>query len=447
MSFFSSLKPNQREAVGLLQIGTFLEYFDLMLYVHLATLLNGIFFPATDTHTAALLIAFAFCSTYLLRPFGALLFGYIGDHIGRKITVIMTTFMMAISCIIIANAPTYAQIGVTAAWIITLCRITQGLSSMGEIIGAEIYLTEITRPPLSYPVVGLIALSSALGSMCALILGTLVTTTGFNWRVAFWIGAAIAMVGSVARTRLRETPEFSDMKRRLKKVIDTTSHDGLEKAASLLKVTSSLEKEKVNQKTSLACFFIQCGWPVFFYFSYMYGGTILKESFGYTPEQIIHHNLIVSIVQVLSFILFIILSCRIYPLKLLKFKVVALLPCIIAFPFILTYYNSPFNVFLVQSFCIFFILNGGPAMPIVISYFPVFRRFTYNSFIYALSRAIVYVITSFGLVYLTAFFGHWGMWIIMIPTVVGFTWSIYHYEKLEKTSNPQIFNKIAHTPS
>ena len=91
-----------------MQIGTFLEYFDLMLYVHMAVLLNELFFPKTDPLTTALLTAFAFCSTYVLRSFGALLFGYIGDHIGRKTTVILTTMMMAASCTIMASLPTYA---------------------------------------------------------------------------------------------------------------------------------------------------------------------------------------------------------------------------------------------------------------------------------------------------------------------------------------------------
>ncbi len=175
MGSFSSLNSEQKEAVGLLQIGTFLEYFDLMLYVHMAVLLNDIFFPKTDPHTASILAAFAFCSTYLLRPFGALLFGYIGDHIGRKSTVILTTMMMAISCIIMATLPTYAQIGITAAWLMIICRILQGLSSMGEIVGAEIYLTEITTPPIRYPIVALIGCASRLGNMAALGIATLIT--------------------------------------------------------------------------------------------------------------------------------------------------------------------------------------------------------------------------------------------------------------------------------
>ena len=91
------LTREQKEVVGLLSIGTFLEYFDLMLYVHMAVLLNELFFPKTDPFTASLLSAFAFCSTYILRPFGALLLGYIGDNIGRKATIIISTGIMALS--------------------------------------------------------------------------------------------------------------------------------------------------------------------------------------------------------------------------------------------------------------------------------------------------------------------------------------------------------------
>ena len=91
------LTRQQKEAIGLLSIGTFLEYFDLMLYVHMAVILNELFFPKTDPFTASLLSAFAFCSIFVFRPIGAIIFGYIGDNIGRKATIVITTFLMSIS--------------------------------------------------------------------------------------------------------------------------------------------------------------------------------------------------------------------------------------------------------------------------------------------------------------------------------------------------------------
>ena len=134
-----------------------------MLYVHMAVVLNDLFFPKTDPHTASLLAAFAFCTTYIFRPIGALIFGFIGDHVGRKVTVILTLMFMALSCVFMANLPTYAQIGITASWIVTVCRIVQGMSSMGELTGAQLYLSELINPPARYSAVALLAFASAKG--------------------------------------------------------------------------------------------------------------------------------------------------------------------------------------------------------------------------------------------------------------------------------------------
>ncbi|WP_342271932.1 MFS transporter [Candidatus Tisiphia endosymbiont of Parasteatoda lunata] len=121
----------------------------------MAAFLNELFFEPTDSHSTSLMMSFAFCATFVFRPVGALIFGWLGDNIGRKFTVIITTFMMSASCLVIANLPTYAQIGSVAAWILTICRIVQGISSMGEITGAQLYITETINPPAQYVGVGL----------------------------------------------------------------------------------------------------------------------------------------------------------------------------------------------------------------------------------------------------------------------------------------------------
>lgn len=94
-----SLTRYQKQAISLLSVGTFLEYFDLMLYVHMAVLLNKIFFSPDNPYSVKVLSAFAYCSTFVFRPFGSLLFGWIGDNIGRKPTIIITTIMMSCTCL------------------------------------------------------------------------------------------------------------------------------------------------------------------------------------------------------------------------------------------------------------------------------------------------------------------------------------------------------------
>lgn len=417
MQLLSSLTRRQKESIALLQIGTFLEYFDLMLYVHMAVLLNELFFPKTDPQTAALLSALAFSSTYFLRPVGALIFGWIGDNVGRKATVILTTLLMSISCMIMANIPTYAQVGITAAWLVTLCRVIQGLSSMGEIVGAEIYLTETIKEPSRYPAVGLITCSATVGSLFALFIASLAISACFNWRAAFWIGACIAVVGSIARTRLRETPEFINAKSRLKDSENRNNSLGGQKS--------------FNVKTILACFLIQSGYPVSFFLTYIYCGDILKNSFGYSPENVIHNNLMVALVELIGYLVCVYVCCKVHPLKILRTKVFIALPFFLALPIGLQVIDSPNILFCFQLICILLSLTDFPATAVYYKYFPTLKRFTYTVFIFASSRAVMYTMTSFLLVYLTNKLGHMGLWLILLPVIYGFSWGIRYFEKLE----------------
>ena len=166
----NKLTKKHKEAVGLLCIGTFLEYFDLMLYVHMAVLINDLFFPKTDDPKMLYIYgAIAFCSSYILRPFGGLLIGWIGDKYGRKITILITSFSMSAACLVMSAVPTYEKIGIAATFIVTGCRMVQGFSSMGEITGAFVYITESLKAPLRYSVVTFVTIFNRLGSLFALI--------------------------------------------------------------------------------------------------------------------------------------------------------------------------------------------------------------------------------------------------------------------------------------
>ena len=420
------LNREQKEAIGILSMGTFLEYFDLMLYVHMTVLLSELFFPKSDPHTSALLTSFVFCSTYIFRPIGALVFGYIGDNIGRKKTVIITTMLMATSCIVMANLPTYEQIGITASWILIICRITQGMSSMGEIIGADLYLIETIKPPAQYPAVALIESCFVLGGMFSLAMASFVTSFGLNWRLAFWFGAMIAIVGIFARTRLRETPEFADAKRRLKRIFQESNVDPKELEDSYI------YQKKAKKKTLVSMFLMDCAWPICFYVSYIYCGTILKDSFGFNATQIIHHNLIVSMVELLNALLVTYLSYKIYPLKILKTKLLIFIPFVLVCPYLFANVGTPLQVLLIQSFIMSFGCFISPAFPILYKHLPIFQRFTYASLSFALSRALIYTVISFGLVYLTEYCDHWGLLMIMIPIIIGYTFGLSYFTKLEK---------------
>ncbi|WP_342170182.1 MFS transporter [Rickettsia endosymbiont of Seladonia tumulorum] len=336
---------DQKQAISLLSIGSFLEYFDLMLYVHMSVLLNKIFFSPDNTYSVKILSAFAYCSTFVFSPFGSILFGWIGDNIGRKPTIIITTILMSCTCIGMAILPSYDEIGFTATVLVTLFRAIQGISSNTEVTGAELYLTETIKPPLQYPAVTSFTVSTALGTMAALGVAKLVTSTDLNWRYAFLFGAFVAITGTMARTTLKETPDFVDAKRRLQLAIEKTGID-----------PKKIENNDiVKERTNLKCFF----------------------------------------------------------------------------PFIMQNL-TPSYIMLIQLYFLIFAPTATPAKAIFYKHFPVFKRFTHTSFTYAMSRALMLLITSFGLAYLTEYFGYWGILMIMIPVTIGYYFGLRHFENLDK---------------
>lgn len=414
---FAKLSKKQKEAAGLLQIGTFLEYFDLMLYVHMASLLNDLFFPKTDPETASILSAFAFCSSFVFRPFGAILFGYLGDHIGRKSTVIITTFMMAICCLIMANASTYDQIGIAASWIVTFCRITQSIASLGEVINAEIYLTEISKPPMRYTLVALIPTASVLGSTFALFISFFfITYASSSWRGIFWTGASIAVLGSIARIRLRETADFINAK-------------------SAIKEKPNQEDAKKLRKTSFSYALISFAWPLFFFLAYVYCGNLLKNKFAYTSQELIKHNLFITLIDLIEVVFLCVISSKVFPLKILRYRWTCNLVLIACLPFLLNFASTPLHIGMIQVVCLGFGLSPHPAYAVFFEHFPVLKRCSYIGILYAVAHSSMYIITSFGLIYLTSDFGHYGLWIITIPVSFAFYRGFIHFENLHKAGN------------
>ncbi len=421
-----ALTKEQKQAVGILSIGTFLEYFDLMLYVHMAILLNDLFFSKTDTFSASLLSAFSFCATFIFRPIGALLIGWLGDTYGRKSTILLTTAMMSIACILMAALPTYDQIGIFASIAVTVCRVLQGMSSMGERVGAEVYLTEIIKPPKVYPAVASLSICLTLGGTVALFVANLAIAHALNWRVAFWIGAIVAFVGTFARSKLRETPDFADAKRELHKLCNNLKIDKSKLKESLVYT------EKLSKRTAISFFLIQLACPVWFYLTFIHCSSVLKDKFGYTIEQVIQQNFIVSSLDILFTIIITYLVIFINPLKFLKIKTLIAFPLIVACPFLLDCVTSGFELMLFQILLLLLLPLDFPATPIFYKSFPVFSRFTTVCFSYATSRAVMYIISSFGIIYLIKYFGNLGLLFLFVPVIIGYGFGLLHFVNLEK---------------
>lgn len=404
----------QKKALFLIQIGAFLEYFDLYLYVHLAFILNDKFFPKTDPYTASLIAAFTFSSTYLLRPLGALVFGYLGDQYGRKSTIVITTMIMAFCSFTIASLPPYEKIGITASIIMVLCRILQGFSSIGEFVGALIYVTETTKAPRSYFYATLVAFFTNLGSTFALLVGTvfLLTNSEEGWRTAFYFGAGIAVVGSVARAQIRETPEFLEEKR--------LGHTGSKKLSELL-------PSKLTKRSFLCYVGVECLRPLYFYLSFIYLGALLKTKYGLTSTQVVTHNLLVSGIEALASLAYGWLSLRVYPLKILKIRGSLFLCFALCLPFLLQNATGAFDIFLIQ--CGLLVLGEGvtPAHVIFLRAFPVIGRYTQAATAYALSRIMTTLITSYGCVIVGEYLGFEGIAAFLVLAILVYLVSVFQF--------------------
>ena len=174
----------------------------------------------------------------------------------------------------------------------------------------------------------------------------------------------------------------------------------------------------------------------------MYCGNILKNSFGYTASEVIHHNFIVCIMELLTTLILCYLSLKVYPLLIIKIILIICSIFIIFCPYLLNNVNAPYQLFPIQFFMLLLQECLGPAGPIFYKSFPVFKRFTCASMTLAVSRALMFVVTSFGCVYLIEYFGNWGLWVIMIPTIIGFAYGLLHFEKLAKDSGNYPHKKL-----
>ncbi len=151
--------------------------------------------------------------------------------------------------------------------------------------------------------------------------------------------------------------------------------------------------------------------------------------------MIIYHNFIVSIFQFLGLIVLVYLTLKVNPLKLVKVKILILSIMFLFFPYLLENTKSTLIIFFIQLSSLL-LVSDLPSTGIYFKHFPIFKRFTYTSLLYSLSRTIVPIITSFGSVLLVKKYGEYGMLIIVMPIFLGYWFGLIHFQLLEqKISN------------
>ncbi|UOE42359.1 MHS family MFS transporter [Chryseobacterium suipulveris] len=201
-------------------LGTLIEWYDFYIFGSLAVVLATKFFPA-DNPTAAFLSTLAtFAAGFVVRPFGALFFGRLGDMIGRKYTFLVTLLIMGFSTFLIGCVPSYETIGFIAPVLVLILRLLQGLALGGEYGGAATYVAEYAQPGRRGYWTSWIQTTATAGLFISLIV-ILVTKTSltaeefdnWGWRIPFWISILMVGVSYVIRRNMKESPLFAKAKK------------------------------------------------------------------------------------------------------------------------------------------------------------------------------------------------------------------------------------------
>jgi MFS family permease len=212
-------KPEVRRVVIASSLGTVFEWYDFYLYAVLAPFFAGLFFPKVNASAQLMGALGAYAAGFLVRPFGALFFGRIGDLVGRKYTFLITIVVMGFSTFAVGLLPTFETIGWAAPTILVLLRLLQGLALGGEYGGAATYVAEHSPPARRGYITSWIQTTATLGLLLALIVIYLCrsnfdakTFSDWGWRVPFAVSIVLLVFSIYIRLKLNESPVFQKMK-------------------------------------------------------------------------------------------------------------------------------------------------------------------------------------------------------------------------------------------
>ena len=215
----TNIQKEERKVIFASSLGTVFEWYDFYLYATLAPFFAALFFPPGN-ETAALLSAFAtYAAGFIVRPFGALVFGRLGDMLGRKYTFLVTILVMGLSTAAVGLMPTYASIGWAAPVVLVILRLLQGLALGGEYGGAATYVAEhAPEGKRGYSTSWIQTTATAGFFLSLLVIGlcrTYIDEAAFKdwgWRIPFLVSILLLLFSLYIRLKLNESPVFQRIK-------------------------------------------------------------------------------------------------------------------------------------------------------------------------------------------------------------------------------------------
>jgi len=275
----STKKTSLTSVIGASSVGTMIEWYDFYIFGSLATVISTKFFPQ-DNPTAAFLSTLAtFAAGFVVRPFGALFFGRLGDLIGRKYTFMVTLLLMGGATFLIGCIPSYETIGFMAPVLILLLRLLQGLALGGEYGGAATYVAEHSPNGQRGFMTAWIQTTATVGLFVSLlvIMGTRAALSAedfdaWGWRVPFWVSILMVLVSYLIRKNMEESPVFA-------------------KAKASGKTSTNPLKESFGKKLNfkfvlLALFGAVMGQGVIWYTGQFYAMSFIEKTMSVDKEQV-----------------------------------------------------------------------------------------------------------------------------------------------------------------
>ncbi|WP_344579943.1 glycine betaine/L-proline transporter ProP [Streptomyces lunalinharesii] len=208
-------RPAVRRAVSAAALGNTMEWFDFGVYAYLAGTLGKVFFPASSPGAQVVSSFATFAAAFLVRPLGGMVFGPLGDRIGRQRVLAATMIMMAVSTFAVGFLPGYHSVGFVAPILLLICRLVQGFSTGGEYAGATTYIAEYAPDKrrgflgswLDFGTFVGYSLGSGLVTILTGVLGE-DGLVSWGWRLPFLVAGPLGLIGLYMRLRLEETPAF-----------------------------------------------------------------------------------------------------------------------------------------------------------------------------------------------------------------------------------------------
>ena len=204
-----------KRAVGAMALGNAMEWFDFGVYSYIAVTLGRVFFPSSSPSAQLIATFGTFAAAFLVRPVGGMVFGPLGDRIGRQRVLAMTMIMMALGTFAIGLIPSYASIGIFAPALLLVARLVQGFSTGGEYGGAATFIAEFSTDRKR----GFMGSFLEFGTLIGYVLGAgtvaVLSATlsheallSWGWRVPFLVAGPLGLIGLYIRMKLEETPAF-----------------------------------------------------------------------------------------------------------------------------------------------------------------------------------------------------------------------------------------------